>query len=433
MRSMVGGDAVGRPPHLCIQARRTDEKRLRQSSCNCIASPRPMKIVGQKIFVANASRTNFVFVKLYTDAGIDGVGEATLEWKTKTVVAALEELERLLVGKDPFATEQLVETLHRDSYWRTGAVFRSALGAVEAALLDIKGKALGVPVYELLGGKQRDRLKCYANHWFYGAETAAEYAEAAGRAVAMGFRALKWDPFGTAWLEMDRPERRRTIEIVEAVRAAVGPDIDLMLDVHGRLNVPTAIAMTQELARFDLAWIEEPVPPESIDALADVRARSPVPIAAGERYFEPERFLELIVKRAADILQPDVCHLGGLGETRKVAGMAHTRFLPVAPHNPTGPVMNAMTLHLAAAIPNFMIFETVSMDVPWRQELVKETLEFDRGDLLVPAAPGLGVELNEAACAQYPYEPYDVPLFAADMTRRGVAEGPPVLKGRGSG
>ena len=153
---------------------------------------------------------------------------------------------------------------------------------------------------------------------------------------------------------MERGQRRQTIAIVEAVRAAVGPDIELMLDVHGRLNVPTAIAMTRELARFDLAWIEEPTPPESIDALADVRAKSPVPIAAGERWFEPDRFLEAIEKRAVDILQPDVCHLGGMFETKKVAGLAHTRYLPVAPHNPTGPVMNAMTLHLAAAIPNFL-------------------------------------------------------------------------------
>jgi len=386
-----------------------------------------MKITGLKTFVANASRTNFVFVKLYTDAGIDGVGEATLEWRTKTVVAAVEELERSLVGEDPFATEYLVERLHRNSYWRTGAVFRSALGAVEAALLDIKGKALGVPVFELIGGRQRDRVKCYANHWFFGAETPEQYAEAARRAVGLGFRALKWDPFGTVWLEMDRAERRRTITIVEAVRAAVGPDIELMLDVHGRLNVPTAIAICDELARFDLAWIEEPTPPESIDALADVRTKSRVPIAAGERWYEPERFLEAIEKRAVDILQPDVCHLGGMAETKKVAGLAHARYLPVAPHNPTGPVMNAMTLHLAATLPNFMIFETVSIDVPWRTELVRETLRFAGGDLLVPTAPGLGVELNEAACAKYPYEPYDVPIFSPDMTSRGVAEGLPTL------
>ena len=391
-----------------------------------------MKIVRQRVFVANASRTNFVFVKLYTDAGIDGVGEATLEWRTKTVVAALEEAERFILGKDPFAVEHLVATLHRNSYWRTGAVFRTALGAIEAALLDIKGKALGVPVYELLGGKHRDRLKCYANHWFYGAETPDDYAAAAKRAVVAGFRALKWDPFGSAWLEMDRRQRTETIANVEAVRDAVGPDVDLMIDVHGRLNVPTAIAIARALKRYDLAWIEEPTPPESIDALAEVRAKSPVPIAAGERFFEPERFLEAIAKRAIDYLQPDVAHAGGLSETKKIAGFAHANLLPVAPHNPTGPVMNAMTMHLAAAIPNFSIFETVMTDAPWRRELVNETLEFDGGDLLVPKAPGLGVDLNEEACARFPYQPTDLPLFTGRMSRDGVAAGEPVVVWRRS-
>ena len=195
-----------------------------------------MKIVRQKVFVANVSRTNFVFVKLYTDDGIEGVGEATLEWKTETVVAALNELERVLVGRDPFAVDQIIEQLHRDSYWRTGAVFRTALGAIDAALLDIKGKALGVPVFELLGGKFRDRVTCYANHWFFGAAEPEEYADRARHAVSMGYKALKWDPFEAADLEMTRQQRNRTIEIVEAVRAAVGPGVDLMLDVHGRLE-----------------------------------------------------------------------------------------------------------------------------------------------------------------------------------------------------
>ena len=149
-----------------------------------------MKITGQKVFVANVARTNLVFVKLYTDSGIDGVGEATLEWQTKVVVAAIEEAERALIGLDPFDVEHIVETLHRNSYWRTGAVLRSALGGIEAALLDIKGKALGVPVYELLGGKHRDRVKCYANHWFFGAEEPQDYAAKAKHAVAQGFRAL---------------------------------------------------------------------------------------------------------------------------------------------------------------------------------------------------------------------------------------------------
>jgi galactonate dehydratase len=382
-----------------------------------------MKIVAQKVFVANVSRTNFVFVKLYTDEGIEGIGEATLEWKTKTVVAALEELERVLVGRDPFAVDAIIEQLHRDSYWRTGAVFRTALGAIEAALLDIKGKALGVPVFELLGGRFRDRVACYANHWFFGSETPEQYSANARNAVAMGYRALKWDPFGAADLEMDRQQRRTTIEIVEAVRHAVGPDVNLMLDVHGRLNVPTAIAMCKALERYDLTWIEEPTPPESIDALAEVRANSPVPIAAGERWFEPSRFIEALNKKAVDILQPDVSHAGGLGETKRIAHLAHSHLIPVAPHNPVGPVMNAMTLHMSVAIPNFSVFETVSMDVPWRKELVHETLQFEDGYILAPTAPGLGVELIEEVCARFPYEDHDVPLFDGTINTRGIATG----------
>ncbi len=385
-----------------------------------------MKITGLKTFTANASRTNFVFVKLYTDDGIDGVGEGTLEWRTEAIVAAISEFGRVVVGQDPFATDWLIERMHRDFYWRVGPILRTAIGAIEAALLDIKGKALGVPVYELLGGRHRDRVACYANHWFQGAREPEDYAARAREAVALGFGALKWDPFETAYLEMDRAQRSRTIEIVEAVRAAVGSGVDLMLDVHGRLNVPTAIAMARALERFDITWIEEPVPPDSIDALADVRAASPVAIAAGERLYAAERFVELINKRAADILQPDVAHVGGMLEAKKVAGLAHMRFLPLAPHNPTGPVMNAMTLHLSAAIPNFKTFETVAIDVPWRQELVQEHLEFVDGALMVPTEPGLGVELNEEACGRYPYVPYDVPIFDGSMNDAGVAAGAPV-------
>jgi galactonate dehydratase len=375
-----------------------------------------MKITGFKTFLVDAHRANFIFFKLLTDSGIEGLGEATAEWNEKAIVAALEELGEYLIGKDPFATDYLVQTMHRNSYWRTGVILRSALAGAEAALLDIKGKALGVPVYELLGGKHRDTVASYGNGWFSGAKTAEDFARKAKEAVAMGFRGLKWDPFGSAYLEMDRAARNRTIEIVEAVRAAVGPDIDLMIEVHGRLNVPTAIAMARALARFEPRWFEEPVPPESIDALADVRANSPIPIASGERYFEPERFMEIIYKRAVDILQPDVCHVGGMLEAQKIAAMAHARFLPVAPHNPTGPVVNAMTLHFAATIPNFCILETISVDVPWRREIVRESLLFTNGEITIPDTPGLGLELNEEACAAHPYRRHPNRHFDGELT-----------------
>jgi galactonate dehydratase len=373
-----------------------------------------MKITGFKTFLVDAHRANYIFVKLQTDSGIEGLGESTVEWNEKAVVAALEELGEFLIGKDPFATDYLISLMHRNSYWRTGVVLRSALSGMEAALLDIKGKALGVPVYELLGGKHRETVPCYGNGWFAGAKTAAEFAAKAAEAVKMGFKGLKWDPFGAAYLEMDKLARNRTIEIVEAVRAAVGPDIDLMIEVHGRLNVPTAIAMARALAKFEPRWFEEPVPPESIDALADVRAGSPIPIATGERYFEPERFMELIYKRAVDILQPDVGHVGGMLEAQKIAAMGHARFLPVAPHNPTGPVMNAMTLQLAATIPNFCILETIAVDVPWRREIVRESLAFTNSQITIPNLPGLGLELDEEACARHPYIRHPIRQFDPD-------------------
>jgi len=389
-----------------------------------------MKITALKTFLVDAHRANFIFVKLYTDAGVEGVGESTVEWNERAVVAAIEELGEFLVGKDPFQTDHLIQTAHRNSYWRTGVVFRSALSGVEAALLDIKGKALGVPVYELLGGKHRDTVPCYGNGWFSGAKTPSDYAAKAAEAVRMGFRALKWDPFGAAYLEMDKPARNRTIEIVEAVRAAVGPNIDLMIEVHGRLNVPTAIAMARALARFEPRWYEEPVPPESIDALADVRANSPIPIATGERYFEPERFLELIAKRAVDILQPDVGHVGGMLEAQKIAAMAHARFLPVAPHNPTGPVMNAMTLQLAATIPNFCILETIAVDVPWRKEIVQESLTFSNSEIRIPDKPGLGLELNEEACARHPFVRHPIGMFTPGSFSRPEGSVPFVTAAR---
>jgi galactonate dehydratase len=386
-----------------------------------------MKITGYRTFLVDAHRANFIFLKLYTDAGIEGLGEATVEWNEKAVVAALEEVGEFLIGKDAFATDFLMQTAHRNSYWRTGVVLRSALSGAEAALLDIKGKALGVPVYELLGGKHRDTVACYGNGWFSGAKTAEDFARKASEAVAMGFRGLKWDPFGSAYLEMDRAARNRTIEIVEAVRAAVGPDIDLMIEVHGRLNVPTAIAMARALARFEPRWFEEPVPPESIDALADVRAASPIPIASGERYFEPERFMELIVKKAVDILQPDVGHVGGIMEAQRIAAMAHARFLPVAPHNPTGPVVNAMTLQLAATIPNFCILETISVDVPWRREIVRESLSFTNGEITIPATPGLGLELDEEACLRHPYKRHPNRHFDGQLTSIKPADAVPFV------
>ncbi len=387
-----------------------------------------MKITGLKTFVVDGFRANYVFVKVTTDAGHHGVGEATLEGSELTVAQMMEEFARHLLGKSPFDVEHHVELLSRDWYWRTGAVHRSAIAGIEAALLDIKGKALGVPVYELLGGRHRDRVPCYANGWFSGAREPADFARKAEAALKLGFRALKWDPFGSAYLRMTRAERKRAVAIVRAVRDAVGPDVDLLIEGHGRLNVPTAIQAAHDLAEFDPYWFEEPTPPESIDAIADVRAHSPIRIATGERYYEPERFRELMDRNAVDFLQPDVCHVGGLIETKKIAALAHMRFLPVAPHNPMGPVGNAMTLHLAASIPNFEMLETMATDVPWRGEVAREDLVLVDGHMLIPDRPGLGIDIDEEACAKRPHRPYALRHYIGTLTEIRPAEAVPFYR-----
>ena len=380
-------------------------------------------------FVVDAYRANYVFTRVTTRDGLHGVGEGTVEHREKAVAAAIEEFAPTIMGLNALDTEPLVERMSRDSYWRTGVVIRSAIAAIEAALLDITGKALGVPVHQLLGGAFRDRVPMYANAWFTGSKTAEEFAAKARLAVAEGWRALKWDPFGTAYLRLERPAMTRAIGIVEAVRDAVGPDIELMIEGHGRFDVPTAIEIARALEPTRPYWFEEPLPPESIAALADVRARSRVPIATGERYYEVERFRELIDAKAVDYVQCDVSHVGGLGEAKRIAALAHARYLPIAPHNPLGPIANAMTLHLGAATANFAWLETMVSDVPWRGEVVREDVVVGADGLMrVPMAPGLGVDIDVAACAKRPPGTYALRHYGGTLTNIRPVDAKPFFR-----
>lgn len=392
-----------------------------------------MKITELRTFVVDAFRANYVFVKLVTDEGIHGVGEGTLEMKEPTLAAAIEQLGDYLIGKDPFQVEHHVHMMTRDSYWRTGPVLRSAISAVEAAMLDIKGKALDVPVYELLGGAHRDRIRCYANGWFTGARTAEDFATKAVEATQLGFKGLKWDPFGSHYLTMSLAERRRCIEIVEAVRGAVGLDIDLMIEGHGRFDVPTAIAVAQDIAPFSPTWFEEPVPPESLEAVAEVRRKSPVAIATGERFFDPARFAEVLACGGADYLQPDISHVGGITEAKRIANLAQVQYVPVCPHNPIGPIANAMTLHMAAATSNFSWLETMLSDVPWRSEVVTENVDFADGYMSISNAPGLGIDINEEACAAHPYTPYELRHYKGTLTDIRPKDAKPFYQGSAAG
>lgn len=363
-----------------------------------------MKIKALKTFLCHCYRTNWVFVKVETDTdGLHGWGEATLEYKEQTVEAAIHDLEYYLIGSDPGNIELFRRDCYRDAYWRGGPVLMSALAGIEMALWDIKGKALGVPVFELLGGRVRDSIPCYVNGWFAPAKTPEEFAEKAVAAREAGFRGVKWDPFGKAWLELEKDELERAIRCVRTVSRSAGSDMELLIEGHGRFNIPTALRIARHLEEFDIYWFEEPVPPDSPEALAEVKRRSRVPIAAGERLYNRYEYRTFFEHECADFVQPDVSHAGGILEMRLIASMAESRHIPFCPHNPSGPVANAATLQLAACTPNFARLETMFTDVPYRADISDEDLVIRNGEMLIGKRPGLGIELREEELKKHPY------------------------------
>ena len=375
-----------------------------------------MKITGIKTFVCDVYRTNWVLLKVMTDESLYGVGEATLEHRELTVEQAVKELERYIIGKDPHNIEKFWHENYRDAYWRGGPVLTSALSGVEMALWDIKGKALGVPVYQLLGGKVRDSIPCYANAWFVGAKKPEEFAAKAAQAVKGGFTALKWDPFGSAWLSLTGEEFATAMDCIAAVRDAVGPTVKLLIEGHGRFDVPTAIKIGRAIERYDIEWFEEPVPPCDCDALLEVKRRTNVCIAAGERLYTRWDFRDVIEKHAVDYLQPDLSHTGGILELRKIAAMAECHFLPVCPHNPIGAITNAATLQIAACTPNFHILETMFNDVDYRATLTTEQSTLENGRMKIPDRPGLGIDINEEALQSHPYTPHNLRHYNGNLT-----------------
>ena len=375
-----------------------------------------MKVIDIKPFVVDCFRTNWVFVKVYTDEGIDGVGEATLEYKEKALLGALEHIKEYLVGKDPRQIEKHWHDIYRDAYWRGGAVLMSALSAVEMALWDILGKSLGVPVYQLLGGKVHNKVRIYVNGWFAGAKEPEEFAQKAKIAAERGITALKWDPFGKNYMNISGAELDKALRNVAAVREAVGAGVDLLIEGHGRFNIPTATKIAKELEQFKPMFFEEPVPPDNLDALRSVKDKSPVAISAGERLYTRWDYRLIFDKMAADYIQPDISHAGGVMELKKIAAEAESRYIPFAPHNPSGPVANAATLQLAATCPNFEILEIMYSDVEWREDVTDEKLEYSDGYMTIPDAAGLGIEINEEECLKRPYLPHTLRHYTGALT-----------------
>ena len=381
-----------------------------------------MKITDIQTFVVDCFRTNWVFVKVYTDEGLTGVGEGTLEYKEKAFLGAVEHIKEYLLGKDPCNIELHWHTIYRDAYWRGGPVLMSALSAVEMALWDILGKSLNVPVYQLLGGKYHDKVRIYVNGWFAGAKEPEEFAEKARLAVQRGVTAMKWDPFGKAYLQISNADLDKALRNIAAVREAVGNQVDLLIEGHGRFDVATGIKISKELEQFKPMFFEEPTPPDNLDALKAVRDKSPVAISAGERLYSRWDYRKLFDIRAADYIQPDISHAGGISELKKIAAEAESRYIPFAPHNPSGPVANAATLQLAAACPNFCILEIMYSDVVWRSDVTDEALIYKDGYIQIPNKPGLGIEIDEEACLTHPYQPHTLRHYTGALTDIRPAE-----------
>ena len=382
-----------------------------------------MKISSIMPMVLGTTWRELVFLKVTTDEGLVGFGEARPLNKTDTLLAYLQEAApRYILGADPFEIERLTHRMFREDFGRSGEVVMTGMALVEIACWDIVGKALGQPVYRLLGGAVRDRIKAYANGWYTVERTPQEFHAAAKQVVAKGYRALKFDPFGAGFYELERAEKRRVIELTEAVYDAVGPDVEILIEMHGRFNPVTAVEMTRELARFKPAWVEEPVPPENLSALRDVRnAVLPlgIPVATGERMHTPYEYRELFDLQCADIIQPDITHFGGLLNTKKLAATAESHYLLVAPHNVGGPVSTAAALHLAACTHNFKIQEHFN---DFADAFVKEAAtgvpEVVDGYFALPEGPGLGLTCNEDVIAAYPRRQTHFNLFAEDWHKR---------------
>jgi len=379
-----------------------------------------MKITGLKINIFSSqhknAKRNWLIIRIQTDEGIEGIGEASMLSQDPIVASLLEEwAENYLVGKNPMNGELHWTRLHQDNLGRGGRLFSTALSGIDIALWDLRGKILGVPVYELLGGPYAQRLRVYANGWYTTPGTPEQNAEEAKKVVAMGYTAMKFDPFGKMAHTTITPEEAQLSEDrVAAVRDAVGPNVDILVEVHARFNVYTAVHLANRIEKYNPFWFEEPVSQENVSEMKQVRSRINIPVATGERLYLKFPFFELVRNEAVDILQPDICNAGGITELKKIAGMAEAQHIMMAPHNTNSAVGTVASMHLDAAMPNFLIQEYhAEFYEPHYFEVIEGLPRQKEGYVDLPSGPGLGITLNEELMNLHPYLPLG-------MSERGI-------------
>ena len=366
-----------------------------------------MKITGIETYTVSAGWKNWLFVKVCTDSGLHGIGEATMNGFIRTTETAIHELTHFAVGKDPrqvgAINQSILETIQDG-----GHIHRLAAAGIEVACWDILGKSLGVPIWQLLGGKFRDSILAYANGWYRTERTPEAFVKTAEGVIARGFRALKLDPFGTARGFCDEKDLETAYAILKSLRERFGPELKIMIDVHIRFAPAEALRIARRLAPLDLFWWEEPTTPEREELTNEVAMQCPITVATGEQFSRIGMFETLARGGHVSIYQPEPMCLGGITNTLAVAHIARANGAWIAPHQSGGPVATAVCLQLAACVPNYLIQEHFDpFNEPWTRDLVTWTPSIDpeNGHLPIPTAPGLGLDLNLDVVREHPYDP----------------------------
>jgi galactonate dehydratase len=385
------------------------------------AKRRDCRITKVTAYVVGMKWRNCVFAQLETDDGIKGVGEGSLEYQPQAVAQAIDQLaHRYIVGMSAFSIEQMFNDITRNEFMRS-PIINSAIAAIEMAMWDIIGKALDRPVYDLLGGRMHDRLPAYANAWYGQAKMPAEMEKAAAAVARKGYRGLKFDPFNECGRDPTAADIRKALDLVAAVRQGVGHDVDMLIDAHGRFSVGAAIDVCQKLEPYGLYWMEEPVDPENHGALAAVGRHIKQRLATGERCTSRYLLQSLLATNEVDVLQPDIIHIGGILEGKKIAAIADAAYIPVSFHNPFGPVATAAAVQLDACTSNFVMQESFcEYDVPYRFDLCEYAPKPVGGHYDIPDRPGLGIgEFRPEVAKEHPFEiDAFLPLFRRDWATR---------------